>query len=591
MATPTRVKLNYMGWILVIEENLSVVDAITEALSQIDPKLTTVQFRNSTEFLAWIEKIENYIHARDALPIGGQQPSADLTPDTSLSPVQDAEATSSAELAATLSPAAVPDSSPAPDQSPASDQSPALETPPELAANAGPTIEPALPNDKFLGLVTAIETWKFKDVRLIGKFKTLFVQQKLAENENELFVIFTGYETPNFQKRRFEYKAVNNFLFKPLDKLLSKQMLDIALKGRQAIKTHYTHVQKIARQIEMLKEIKLTQVGELSFQTKAEQKIEIGTIAKYYAEFLETKQHRSAMAQVINYKPIEGQSSAHVKLRFFALDQTQSFNIQKLAQKLKTIRTLDGAKAPATDYELIFVKHELSELAGEVMPAFERFYEHSVSSVMSLAELDKKLNERPTPEATKKLFVFIDHQHIAGNEVMEIDAIRKTQSHRNLALFILSPRIFSEELETELSSRCEDIFYAPFNRSYIVKGLKQRWTDLANKEDLFESVQDVEQTIHVSNPVQLVEVSEAGLVLSYRREIAVGSFREFVLWMPHEIEVPTLLAQCNFTEKATDGKSFSCHFIFFGLREHELKFIRRWMLLQYVAEKQKGEAT
>ena len=523
-----------MGWILIIEENAGVVDGITEALAQIDPKITTVRFQNSTDFLAWMDKLKNHV------PAPAQAP--ELSPDET------------------------------------------------QADDPVPQLEPAIPNDKFLGLITAIETWKFKDVRLIGKFKALFVQRKLTDNEDDLFVIFTGYETPNFQKRRFEYKAVNNFLFKPLDRLLLKQMLDIALKGRQAVKTHYTHVQKIARQIEMLKEIDLTQIGELSFQTKTEQKIEVGTIAKYYAEFLETKYHRSALAQVINYEPIDGQLIAHVTLRFFALDQTQSFNIQKLAQKFKTTRTLDGAKAPTSEYEFIFVKHESSELADEVMPAFERFYEHPVHRVMSLADLDKELNKRPKPEAAKTLFVFIDHQHIAGNEVAELDAIRKTQPDRNLALFVLSPRIFSEELETELSSRAEDIFYAPFNRSYIVKGLKLRWTDLANKEDLFESVRDVEQTIHVSNPVQLVEVSEAGLVLSYRREIQIGSFREFVLWMPHEMEVPTLLAQCNFTEKAADGKSFSCHFIFFGLHEHELKFIRRWMLLQYVAEKQKGES-
>ena len=504
-----------MGWVVVVDDSVTIVNEIGEELTQIDPKLTTVHFRNSTDFLAWIEKLQSN----------------------------------------------------------------------------DPEMSPAIPTDKFLGLVTSVETWKFKDVQLIGKFKALFVQRKLAEKEDDIFVIFIGYETPTFQKKRFEYKSVNNFLFKPLDKLLLKQMLDIALKGRQPVKTHYTHVQKIARQIEMLKEIELSQIGELSFQTKTEQKLEVGMVAKYYAEFLETKQHRSAMAQVIQYDAVEGQTVAHAKLRFFALDQTQSFNIQKLAQEYKTRRALDGAKAPIETYEFVFVKNDSSPLADEVMPAVERFYDHPIRSLGSLKELDKWLTERATPEAVKKLFVFLDHQNIAGNEAAELDGILKIHAERNLALFVLSPRIFSEELEMKLSSRCEDIFYAPFNRSYIVKGLKLRWTDLANKEELFESVRDVEQTIHVSTPVQLVEVSEAGLVLSYRKEIPIGSFREFVLWMPHEIEVPTLLAQCNFTEKAADGKSFNCHFIFFGLRDHELKFIRRWMLLQYVGEKQKSEST
>jgi hypothetical protein len=571
-----------MGWIVVIEENAGVVADINEALTQIDPKLTTVNFGNSTDFLAWMDKLQA-LAAKPAPELVAKL-AVDATPE--VEPSQAPNSESAVALAPDANPAAIPIAEPDPALTP----DPELTIDPADVQESEPALDPPLPNDNFVGLITSIETWKFKDVRLIGKFKALFVQRKLAEKEDDLFVIFTGYETPHFQKRRFEYKSVNNFLFKPLDKLLLKQMLDIALKGRQAIKTHYTHMQKIARQIEMLKEIQLIQIGELSFKTKSEQKIEIGPIAKYYADFLETKNHRSAMAQVISYEPSNGQTSAHAKLRFFALDQTQSFNVQKLAQKLKTTHTLDGAKAPTTEYEFIFVKHESSGLTDEVMPAFERFYDHPVTTVVSLAEFDKKLNERPMPEPTKKLFVFLDHQLIAGNEAGGIDSIRNTHPDRHLALFILSPRIFSEELEMELCSRCEDIFYAPFNRSYIVKGLKQRWTDLANKEDLFESVRDVEQTIHVSTPVQLVEVSEAGLTLSYRKEIPIGSFREFVLWMPHEIEVPTLLAQCNFVEKASDGKSVNCHFIFFGLHEHELKFVRRWMLLQYVAEKQKGES-
>jgi len=439
-----------------------------------------------------------------------------------------------------------------------------------------PDVMASLPQDKFLGLITAVETWRFKDVKLIGKFKALFVQKKFAEKEDDLFVIFTGYENPGFQKKRFEYKSVNNFIFKPFDKLLLKQTLDIALKGRQPTKTHYTHVLKTDAKIEMLKEIEISRIGELSFTTKSDQKIEVGTIAKYYADFFETKQHRSALAQVIRVEP------AHVTMRFFALDQTQSFNIQKLAQERKRTHEINGSKAAQSDYSFIFVRHESNSLASELEPSFERFYDHPIVSVTNLEQLHKQLAENQA----KRTFVFIDHAHLAGNEAGELDAIHKV--YPSLGLFVLSPKILSEALETELSSRAEDIFYAPFNRSYIVKGLKLRYPDLANKEDLFESYQDVEKSIHVSNPVQLVQVSESGLIIGYRRELPVGSFREFVFWLPDEIEVPTLLAQCNFVEKAPDGKGFNCHFVFFGLNEHELKFIRRWMLLRYVDNKQKG---
>ena len=506
----------------MIEQDLGFVADLDEALSQIDPKLQTVRFATSTEFLAWMEKLQ----AHD------------------------------------------------------------------------PELSPPLPTDVFHGLITSIESWKFKDVRLIGKFKTLFVQKKLAAKEEDIFVLFTGFETPTFQLKRFESKSVNNVIFKPFDKLLLKQLIDVALKGRVAVKTHYTHVLKAVSKIEMLKEIRLLQVGEISFKTVSDQTIEPGLTAKYYADFFETRQHRSGLAQVLKTEPHtgdrrivasageSGEAAAgviDVTLRFFALDQTQSFNIQKLAQTHKNVVPLiDKAPAP-NDYEFVFIEQESSVFAAELKPSFERFFDHKISSVPSIAYFTKEL----ATYTAKKVFVLIDHAHIAQNEAAEVASLRKL--HPNLSVFILTRQILSEELEVELSSLAEDIFYAPFNRSSIVKGLKLRYPDLANKEVLFENVHDVEQTIHVSTPVQLLEVSEANLVISYRREIPLGSFREFVLWLPNEAEVPTLLAQCNFNEKSADGKGFKCHFIFFGLGDHELKFIRRWMLLQYVDAKQKGE--
>ncbi|MES2854950.1 MAG: hypothetical protein V4692_03750, partial [Bdellovibrionota bacterium] len=426
-----------------------------------------------------------------------------------------------------------------------------------------PEIAPPLPKDKFLGIVTSIESWKFKDVKLIGKFKALFVQKGLAPTEEELCVVFTGYETPSFQKKRFEYRSVNNFIFKPFDKVVLKQMLEIALNGRQKIKNHYTHVLKSDAHIEMLKEIRLTGLNELGFQTTSDQPIETGKTAKYYAGFLETGQHRSALAQVLSFEHPEGKAQAEVRLRFFALDQQQSFNVQKLAQRDKTTRPLAGTPAAPEIYEFIFVQHESSALCQDLQPSVERFFDHPVTSLTSLIELDHALKAAST-NAAKKRFVFVDIAHFNGDVSGGLDTLIASDADKKLAFFVLSPRILSEQIEMELTSKCEDIFYAPFNRSYIVKGLKQRWPDLNNKEEIYESFQETEQLIHVSNRVKLVEVSEAGLILEYHREVSIGGFREFVLWMPNETQVPTLLAQCNFTQRSEDGKSFHCHFIFFG---------------------------
>lgn len=448
-----------------------------------------------------------------------------------------------------------------------------------------PQISPPKPADRFLGIVTAIETWRFKDIRLIGKFKALFIQQGLAATEDEIFVVFTAYEAPDFQKKRFEYRSVNNVIFKPFDKLVLLQVLDIAMKGRTALKNQFAHTAKSGAEIEMLKEVLLTGIGELGFQTQAAEPLKIGAVAKYYANFLATRQHRSALAQVLSFEKTEGKEMGTAELRFFAVDQTQSFNIQKLAQKGNSKRTLPNAREIA-EFEFIFVKRDGSGLCDEVRPSIERFYDHPIRVFESLSDLTKYLLEKPLP--VEKRFVFIDHGHIAGDEVKEVESIMTMHADKNLAICLLCPRILTEPMELELSALCEDIFYSPFNRSYIVKGLKRKFSALRNKEELFESHHETEQQIHVSNPVQLVEISEAGLIMAYHREVQLGSFREFHLTLPNENEVVPLMAQCNFTEQTQDKKIFHCHFAFFGLRDHELKFVRRWMLNQYVGEKQKS---
>jgi hypothetical protein len=449
-----------------------------------------------------------------------------------------------------------------------------------------PELDPPRPADPFLGIVTSTETWKFKDVKLIGKFKALFVQKGFAKSEDDIFVLFTAYESPNFQKKRFEYRSVNNIIFKPFDKLVLLQILDVAMKGRTALKNKFAHTTKSNAEIEMLKEVKMTAIGELGFRTETHQALQPGVIAKYYADFLETRQHRSALAQVIAYEKAPEKEFGAAELRFFALDQSQSFNVQRLAQKEGHQVMLDAAGENRDAFEFIFAKTENDSLCTEIQPSIERFFDHDVNSFASFEELVRFLGASPAD--SRRRFIFVDHALIAGNEVKEIESFLALYPERNLGICLLCSRILPEPLERELSALCENIFYAPFNRSYIVKSLKLKWPALKNKEDLFKWRKDCEQAIHVSNPVKLVELSEAGLVMGYHREIRLGSFREFHLLLPNENEVVPLMAQCNFTAPSSDKKSFYCHFVFFGLRDHELKFVRRWGLNQYVGEKQKS---
>lgn len=456
-------------------------------------------------------------------------------------------------------------------------------------ANDSPTVaDPPLPKDRFLGLITAIELWNFRDIQLIGKFKALFVQRGWAQREEDICVVFTGYESETDVRRRYEHRAVNNLIFKPFDKLLLRQMLEIAFTGRQKVKKYHVHNLKTEAKIEMLKEIRISGLTEIGFQTVSDQKIETGKTAKYYADFLVTDQHRSALAQAIHSDPIPDSAMSRVSLRFFALDQQQSFSLQRQIQQHKQTRALPGKSGPRERYEFIFLRDESGGLCEEIEPSIERFFDHHIRVANDIVELEAALKDSAAEKHVQKRFLFVDSARVRGNERSDLEGLMMANESLGLSIFLLSKRVFAEPLELALSAIIDDIFYAPFNRSYVIKTLKQRFPDLRTKEDLFESYRETDQVIHVSNPVKLVEVSEAGLVIEYYRELPVGSFREFVFWMPNEVDVPVLLAQCNFTERSQGGGGYRCHFIFFGMHDAQLKHLRLWMRHNYVEAKQKS---
>jgi hypothetical protein len=77
--------------------------------------------------------------------------------------------------------------------------------------------------------------------------------------------------------------------------------------------------------------------------------------------------------------------------------------------------------------------------------------------------------------------------------------------------------------------------------------------------------------------------------MKYYRPIPVGDFREFILWMPNEIDIPLIFGTNNFTEddKNTKGNYFN-HFVFFGMKDIYLKHIRVWIRDNYVHTKEKA---
>lgn len=450
-----------------------------------------------------------------------------------------------------------------------------------------PEILAKVPAPPLKGVVTEIEGWGFKDITLIQKVKPLLVKLGFAAQEDELCIFLSGHDHPKLEMKRYEHRFVNNFVFKPFDKLLLKQSLETALTGRVPVKKHHINNFKTEVKIEMLKSIRLTEVNEIGFGTISDQKVESDKITKYYADFLQTEQHRSAFARALQNNNVKGSTLYKINLGFFALDQQQSFNLQKMIKSQNQSRTLPTIGQQ--DAEFFFLQHESGQLCQQLAPSLERFYHGHFQSVDTVDKLLDVLKTRRALASAAVFYVFVDCSFWLGNEVAEIKILKELQQGGDIQLFALSSRVFPEAQEIEMSEVCADIFYSPFNRSYIIKSLKFRWPALANKEDIFIGFGDFDQVIHASNPVGLKEVSEAGLVLQYYRELPVGTFREFILWMPNEVNTPTLLGQCNFVEFDKEKKIYNCHFIFFGMKDYHLKHIRLWILHNYIeAKKSEG---
>jgi hypothetical protein len=141
----------------------------------------------------------------------------------------------------------------------------------------------------------------------------------------------------------------------------------------------------------------------------------------------------------------------------------------------------------------------------------------------------------------------------------------------------------------QYASIVTDFFYKPIDRTYFIYKLYTFFPELKSpKEPITIQTNKNEETLFTANPVQIAEISEAGLMMQYYRTISVGSFRDFVLWQPYEVGAPRLVATCNYCEEAQQEGVYNVHFVFFGMTDYFLKTIRIWIRDTYIQGKERG---
>jgi hypothetical protein len=180
----------------------------------------------------------------------------------------------------------------------------------------------------------------------------------------------------------------------------------------------------------------------------------------------------------------------------------------------------------------------------------------------------------------------------AGEEWFKIKEILRKRSgisdHTALVLLIASKDFKEEELR-QYANFVSDIFYKPMDRTYFIYKLYTFFPELKSpKEPVTIQTNKNDDTLFTANPVQISEISEAGIMMQYYRTISVGSFRDFVLWQPYDVGAPRLVATCNYCmESASQEGIYNIHFVFFGMTDHFLKTIRIWIRDTYIQGKER----
>jgi hypothetical protein len=556
-----------MKYIYILENEAKFRDEMIEAIHKIDPQLMVRYFESLEDFAKWIRLL--MMEGHEALPKGGIAPTGQV----------------------------------------------------EKEGDVGPhTLSLIISKNEFLGA---------KNMSLLRKSRDMFITKGICTKEDPTSLVITSYENPDFDIKLVEDRIINNVIFKPFDKLMLQQHLTFAISGRHPPSQYSVHNMKTSTTIEMLKEVEFEAISDVGFISISNRPITPGSVAKYYSSSFTSLKHRSMMALCLRCDP-HPERADHFRCAFtyLAADSFQITNIRKEVRrkdakvfefewiskipvvkgKLDLFATKPPPPPPTLDIALISREEDISQsFLDFIGKQFSNAKVHHYPTMQSflfavdpdLAKKDKKDAQYDTPMVVPEALhaIFADHSLFEEGFVERWQSIMETVTKKlktpesnpskKTEVFAITHKGFSDSDERLLGEVVKDVFFFPLDTLYISKKMMIFLPQLVYTETL--SLPTVYQlhTAKAATPIEISEFSEAGLVIKYYRPISIGAFREFVLWLPHELDLPEFLATCNYNEESQGEKGvFFNHFVFFGLNDHFLKHIRRWILQNHVHSKE-----
>ena len=460
----------------------------------------------------------------------------------------------------------------------------------EAAKNSGKSIKSLRKEtDQCLVLVVAkAEFLGNRQLELLKKTEEIFVKKGISTDEDPTALIVTAFDEPNFRIKTYEDKVISNVIYKPFDRLILIQNIANAIAGHHLVKDNVVHLQKTKAMIEMLKDVTMESISELGFTSVSDRELTVGSSSKYYANIFIGSKTRSVTAVVRKCEAHpENPQLFLTTLDFFGLEIEQISNIRKLLKdKIKTNRKKNETIVePARDHHFVFVEAD-EQFTPDIFASFERRFERIF--IQKFKDLHTLINEYKRQSFPIDGIFFVG-RCFEGKPGPLIDTLWGVIGSK-IPVFHVSDVHVSDADKKELASHFTDLFFIPYDKAHINSRMHVVYPQLGVKEEPMSlSLVEFRHQLKAANPIEITEVSEAGLVMKYYRPIPVGDFREFILWMPNEIDIPLIFGTNNFTEddKNTKGNYFN-HFVFFGMKDIYLKHIRVWIRDNYVHTKEKA---
>ncbi|KYG61054.1 hypothetical protein AZI85_08830 [Bdellovibrio bacteriovorus] len=445
--------------------------------------------------------------------------------------------------------------------------------------------------NEFLGI---------QNMGLIKRARDFFMRKKMCSEQEPTALILTAFDSPDFNIALAEERIINNVIFKPFDKLILKQHLEYALTGHHPVTSTTVASMNISSTIEMLKEVSLNSISEIGFTTMNNHEIKIGAMTKYYSDSFTSGNIKSVLAYCKSCKPVSDKDFL-CEFHFFGADNKQVSQVRRNILQDKAHQTTELLNTHGRQTRIL-VLDEDAALGLEVKNFFtDKFKNAEVFQYSLLGQLLSDLSDKDTvhrqqlPETFDMVFanyeIFDIEKKKRWEQIQQYLTDRAAKHGVQLQnfpdLYLVSKRKLSFEVMKDLSEWVKEIYFTPLDKSYILKKTLCLNPHLLNKEaTTLGSVKD-SGALKVANPVQITQISEAGLVLKYYRAISIGAFREFILWRPEELDTPEIIGTVNFNEPNKSGEGYLNHFVFFGMKDYYLKHLRKWLLEAYIKTKDK----